>query len=93
MDRPQGTGHWMLAMNISDFMPLAAFQDRMGMLVDMVRATRPRVDDRPVLLPGEPEELTSAARSRDGIPLPDDTVGELVALSDQYGVPIFAEKR
>lgn len=84
--RPQNMGHWMLAIDIESLIPLAVFRDRMESLVGMVRATAPRDASRPVLLPGEPEENVSAARSVSGIPLPDDTVAELTELGEQYAV-------
>jgi ureidoglycolate dehydrogenase (NAD+) len=88
-DRPQNVGHWMLALNIEAFMPLAEFNDRMAGLVGMVRATQPRDEARPVLVPGEPEEFTNAARERDGIPIPDDTAEELSKLGEHYKVAPF----
>ena len=52
----------------------------------MIRATTPRDETRPVLLPGEPEDLIAGDRAEHGIPLPDDTVSELRELSEQYNV-------
>ncbi|MDP9028238.1 MAG: Ldh family oxidoreductase [Actinomycetota bacterium] len=92
-ERPQNVGHWMLALNIEAVMPIPMFAERMQSLIAMVRATPATDAARPVLLPGEPEDIVSAVRSADGIPLPDDTVAELSALGDRYGVPFLSATR
>jgi ureidoglycolate dehydrogenase (NAD+) len=89
LDRPQNVGHWMLAIDVEAIMPRAVFDERIESLAAMVRATQPLDEARPVLMPGEPEERTSAVRAVDGIPLPDDTIAELTELSERYQVPIF----
>jgi ureidoglycolate dehydrogenase (NAD+) len=92
-ERPQNVGHWMLALNIEAVMPIPMFAERMQSLIAMVRATPATDAARPVLLPGEPEDMVSAARSADGIPMPDDTVAELSALGARYGVPFLSATR
>jgi LDH2 family malate/lactate/ureidoglycolate dehydrogenase len=87
MTRAQGIGHWMLALDVEAFMPLENFIERMDILITMTKATRPLDPDRPILLPGEPEDRTSEARAANGIPLPDDTLADLEELAGNYGVP------
>jgi ureidoglycolate dehydrogenase (NAD+) len=87
MDRPQNIGHWMLAIDVAAFMPLTEFTDRMQALATMVRATAAVDPDRPILLPGEPEQRICARRRHEGIPLPPDTVGELTAIGARYHTP------
>jgi ureidoglycolate dehydrogenase (NAD+) len=90
MTRPQGIGHWMMAIDVAAFMPLEEFLDRVQLLVEMARATAPIDPARPILLPGEPEDRTSRERAKTGIPLPADTLNELGALGDRYGLALFS---
>jgi LDH2 family malate/lactate/ureidoglycolate dehydrogenase len=87
MDRPQNIGHWMLALDVAAFLPPAEFAERMGSLAAMVRASNPADPSRPILLPGEPEQLIMASRRRDGIPLTAQTVSELADLGARYRTP------
>ena len=87
MDRPQNIGHWMLAIDVAAFMPPEQFTDRMRSLIAMVRHSAPADPDRPVLLPGEPEQRIRDQRRHEGIPLADDTVNELAALGARYRTP------
>ena len=92
-DRPQNVGHWMLALDIEAFMPVATFQQRMADLVGMVRAAPAQDEARPVLVPGEPEQMTYEARKQEGIPIAEDTLVELSSLGERYRVgpvPVIA---
>lgn len=53
---------------------------------EYVRAARPAADGGAVLVPGDPEARTRAARLRDGIPLQAETWASLVATGDGLGV-------
>ena len=90
MTRPQGIGHWMMAIKIAAFMPFEEFLDRVDVLVGMTRATTPLDPSRPILLPGEPEDRTSRERSVAGIPLPADTLAELAGVGEHYGLAPLA---
>jgi LDH2 family malate/lactate/ureidoglycolate dehydrogenase len=85
--KPQNIGHWMLAIDVEHFMPRAEFEPRMAALIGMVRSSTPLDPERPVLLPGEPEDRIQAQRERDGIPIPDDTRTALAAIGERYGAP------
>lgn len=91
-DKPQDVGHWLLAIDIEHFLPLDAFRQRIGMLVDMAHASAPADGFARVLVPGEPEERTAEQRVRDGIPVPEATARELRELGRNYDVPFPEEK-
>jgi LDH2 family malate/lactate/ureidoglycolate dehydrogenase len=44
-------------------------------------------EDRPILMPGEPEALIEAARRRDGIPLTPEDLTSLRAEAESLGLP------
>lgn len=84
--KPQDVGHFMLAMDVERFMPLADFTARIGQLVAMAHETAPAEGFSEVLVPGEPEQRTQEQRLREGIPLPGETVEALTELGARYSV-------
>ena len=53
---------------------------------DFIRATKPMAGVDQVLIPGDPERKTRAERSKNGIPLPDDTWAAIVNTAREVGV-------
>jgi uncharacterized oxidoreductase len=53
---------------------------------EYVKSSRPATPGGEVLLPGEPESRTRAARTRDGIPLQTDTWASILAAGRSVGV-------
>lgn len=82
--KPQDVGHFFLALDITHFMPLMAFADRMQELVDQVHAVPPAPGFDSVLAPGEPEERTLEKKLQDGIDFPDATWEELQDLGQRW---------
>src|SRR6476660_5310556 len=54
--------------------------------VDWVKASPPLKEGEPVLTPGEIERRTRAARLRDGVPIDDKTLDDLVAAAASVGI-------
>jgi uncharacterized oxidoreductase len=50
-----------------------------------VKSSRPIDPDKPVLAPGEPEQLMKAAREAEGVPVDDQTWEEILAAGDSVG--------
>lgn len=78
--KPQRSGHWLMALDVSRHLLLADFVTRMAVLIERCHETPPSAGFDEVLTPGEPEERTRELRLRDGIPLAPATVGELSEL-------------
>lgn len=85
--RPQDVGHWMLALDVERFLPFGQFTQRMDGLAADAHAIAPAPGNSQVLVPGEPEERTKAARLSDGIDLPAATIEELTLLGVTSEVP------
>ncbi len=81
-------GHVLLALNPEAFMPRQRFRERLGALVQEVKAARPIDPSRPVMLPGELEQRRAEARARGGVPVAHETVEGLHALARDLGVSI-----
>ena len=70
-DRPQDVGHFFLALDPERMIGREAFRDRMDRLWDMLKAVPAAPGFEGVLVPGESEARTHAARSAGGIPIPE----------------------
>jgi uncharacterized oxidoreductase len=79
-------GTLVIALNIPAFAPAAEFSGAAERLAAQVAATPPLAGVDRVLMPGEPERLTRAARLAQGIPIPDQTWDELVELGAMLNV-------
>lgn len=84
--RRQDVGHFMIAMDVSKFLPWEMFVQRMDALVSRAHGTAPAPGFTDVLVPGEPEERTRRVRAEDGVEIPDATRAELVQLGELAGV-------
>jgi LDH2 family malate/lactate/ureidoglycolate dehydrogenase len=79
-DRPQGVGHFFLAMKPNLFVSEDEYRARMDALIDRVHAA-PRAEGfAEILLPGEPEDRHEAVRRKSGIPY---AASEVAALNDE----------
>src|SRR5215813_11424256 len=62
------------------------FDGEVTRYVDFIRATKPIGGVDQVLIPGDPERKTRAERTKNGIPLPDDTWAAIVNTAREVGV-------
>src|SRR5689334_5162522 len=62
------------------------FDGEISRYVDFIRATKPAAGVDSVLIPGDTERNTRAERSKNGVPLPDDTWAAIVATAREVGV-------
>jgi LDH2 family malate/lactate/ureidoglycolate dehydrogenase len=89
-DRPQGVGHFMLAIRPDLFMPAGDFAARMRHLVAEVK-DNPRAEGfDEILMPGEPESRTEADRQANGIPYRRDDLAPLLELAGEHGLDLPA---
>ena len=66
--------------------PAGAVARETARFIAWVKASPPVRPDAPVLLPGELERTTRAARREQGIPLDDKTRTDLIAAADSVGI-------
>jgi uncharacterized oxidoreductase len=62
------------------------FDAEIARYADFIRATKPIAGVDSVLIPGDPERKMRAERSKNGVPLPDDTWAAIVATAREVGV-------
>jgi len=81
-----GLGHFLIAINISSFVPLTVFAPRMKEMLDGLRSTQPVNEAMPVLVPNDPQKATRAERLRDGVPIPMAVVDDLRTLAKDVSI-------
>lgn len=74
------------AIDISRFVELGEFQQRVSQMIARWNVLRPAEPGGRVLYPGEPELISRAKRMREGIPLGRGVWNELTALAGRYKV-------
>jgi LDH2 family malate/lactate/ureidoglycolate dehydrogenase len=86
------TGHFMVAIEIARFTPLATFTAEVDRHMQDLRQTRrlPGVDV--IRLPGERRRQCRKERERDGVPLADALVVQLDKLADELKVTRLSEQ-
>src|SRR6201994_2632233 len=62
------------------------FDGEVSRYVDFIRATKPMAGVDEVLIPGDPERKTRAERTKNGIPLPEETWAAIVNTAREVGV-------
>src|SRR4249920_213620 len=62
------------------------FDGEISRYVDFIRATKPVSGVESVLIPGDPEKKMRADRTKNGVPLPDDTWAAIVGTAREVGV-------
>jgi uncharacterized oxidoreductase len=66
--------------------PTNFFDGEISRYVAYFKNTKPVTDNDAVLIPGEPEAKMRAARTKNGVPLPDDTWAAIVNTAREVGV-------
>ena len=79
-------GHFMIAIDIKAFQPLAEFNARMEQYVAELKSVPLAKGHDEVFYPGEIEANNNAANRRDGIELPDDTLADLARIAQECGL-------
>jgi LDH2 family malate/lactate/ureidoglycolate dehydrogenase len=85
-DYHPGNPTLILALDIDCFTDRSVFAAEVDALLERVSATAPLPGVERVLYPGEPEQRAASERGIAGIPIPDITWEQLLALADSLGV-------
>ncbi|MFN8442960.1 MAG: Ldh family oxidoreductase [Caldilineaceae bacterium] len=83
-----GNGVLVIAIRPDAFIPLDHYLAQVERACAALKATPSLDAARPVLLPGEPEQLARRERTAQGIPLAEATWQALCALADSLGINI-----
>lgn len=84
-DKPTNIGHSFIAIDVEHFRPFAEFAERVGAMEDELRASPPGVGTAEILLPGDLEARTAAARASQ-LEVPAAVYEDLLRLGEALGV-------
>lgn len=82
----EGLGHFLGAMRVDAFRPLAEFEEHIDNWIRRFRSAKPAPGQEKVLIPGDVEREMETIRRKEGIPLFDSVVEELKAVGEKLGV-------
>ena len=85
-DEKSNCGHFMIAIDITKFMPLADFNARMEQYIAEIKSVPLAKGFDEVFYPGEMEANNNIANRRDGLSLPDDTLADLSRIARETGL-------
>ena len=85
-DRFRGNGMLSFYIDPKVVDPEAMFTDDVARYIAYFKSAKPATPGGEVLVPGEPEQRTRAQRSKEGVPLPDDTWASILATAREVGV-------
>jgi LDH2 family malate/lactate/ureidoglycolate dehydrogenase len=79
-------GHFMIAINIEAFQPLAEFNTRMEEYIAELKSVPLAKGHDEVFYPGEIEANNDVEYRRDGLLLPEDTLADLARIARETGL-------
>lgn len=91
MDRAQDVGHFFLVLDVGALMEPALFRQRMGTMIDAVKAGRRREDCEEIRVPGEGAHRRAADNRDKGVPVEERTLAEIRGLCAELGVAFSLE--
>jgi LDH2 family malate/lactate/ureidoglycolate dehydrogenase len=77
LDRPQEIGHFFMAVNIENFMPLETFKQRMDSMIRRIRNSEKAKGFDRIYMPGEIEHEKTLELQKTGIPVNDKVISQL----------------
>ncbi len=86
----KGIGHFLGAMRIDAFRAANEFKKDMDQWIKRFKEAKTTTGHKEVIIPGEPERLMEAQRSRAGIPLLKAVVDDLTQLAEKFSLEIPA---
>jgi LDH2 family malate/lactate/ureidoglycolate dehydrogenase len=82
------TSQMFLAIEVSRFLPLEVFEQRITRLVQELKSSKPAAGYDEVLVAGDPEWRAEAERLQHGVPVEYGVWKHLVSLAERFNVPL-----
>lgn len=83
-DKKSGAGHFMIAMNIEAFRPLAEFNADMEAMIESLKSVPLAPDCSEIFYPGEMEFRNDVKNRESGLLLAPDTIEDLIKLAGEF---------
>jgi len=87
-DKPVRVSHAYIAIDVSRFMPVEQFTERMERYAALMKSAAPAKGYDEVLVAGDPERRIQEARSRYGIPIPEGNWKDMADEAARLGVAV-----
>lgn len=87
MDAPRKLGHFVMALDVSRYIPLEEFKRNLTQMCHEINALPPAEGFDKVYYPGQVEAERRARRAVEGIPIDPGLYEELMELGERFGVP------
>lgn len=81
-----GAGHFLVALNVQPFMPLAQFEERIAQYIASLKDVPLAQGHSQVFYPGEMENQADAENRAAGLALPRDTLEDVARVAREAGV-------
>lgn len=81
-----GIGHFLGAIRIDAFRPASDFKTHMDNWIQTFRNAETITGQERVLIPGDPERELTVKRQKNGIPLHEKVVNDLLELGSKFGI-------
>jgi len=79
-----------MVIDISKFIDIQLFKQLLKSMVDRIRVVEP-LDNRHVMVPGDPEKLSTVERSQNGIPIDEYKYNEFLDVSNIFSCCLINE--
>lgn len=90
-EQPQNIGHFFIAINIDNFIPIDLFKSRVEMYFKELKA-EPKADGvDEIYIPGEIEKRKESQRLKNGIEIPETLLKDLNEIGKKYKVTLNAK--
>lgn len=87
MEKRQSISHFMLALDISKFMDITEFKERIAILSALIKGSKRAEGVDELFLPGEIEQNKASANSGKELPMAQAIYNDLQALADTLDLP------
>ncbi|WP_245831036.1 Ldh family oxidoreductase [Sediminibacillus massiliensis] len=81
---PQNVGHFFVAVDINQFIPLESFKKRMDTYIKEIKSEPKAPNVEEIFIPGELEQKCVLERKKSGIELPEKLVEEFIEIGKRY---------
>lgn len=88
LELPQNVGHFFVVVDISKFVDLASFKDRMEQMSSEIKALPKNPDVDELFMPGEIEAICKEKTKANGIDVPAAVYQELKKLGEQFKIAL-----
>lgn len=86
-DKQANVGYFMGCIDITKYCPVEDFKKRVDTMFDALKACRPAVGSKGVLIPGEIEYVKTEKAAKEGIDLSEATLRDFKEMAETFGVP------